>query len=423
MAHRFLPLLAALLLNAPAPTPPAAAPGAHDTTRPWVMEQAARAMSAASVGPLAPRGAVVRQAQAATSRPTAATALRREVFGFVNAGALTDPTVGPASWDFSLLSTVAYFGLHASPSGALVQNDTGWNVWHSSAASGLLNQAHASGVRVVLTVIYQEFPSGPNMCAALDNAATTAAQLQGQLLGADGVNIDYEGTNVTCPDGVAARSKVTAFARRLRAAGLGYLSIDTYASSAGDGGGFFDVPALAGTLDSLFVMDYDLETSNGPCGACLSPTSPLGGAPTYAWNVARSAQEYTPWAGQTILGFPYYGIKGCVNGPNPGPNAPVLPHTFGADPYASIVTYPSDPNISSWSEQRDALDPGGQEPWAGFYSGYASCWREEYWDDAVSLGHKYDLVNQASFRGAGMCCATSASVSPIRLTNWLSNLG
>src|SRR5205085_2285098 len=58
MAHRFLPLLAALLLNAPAPTPPAAAPGAHDTTRPWVMEQAARAMSAASVGPLAPRGAV-----------------------------------------------------------------------------------------------------------------------------------------------------------------------------------------------------------------------------------------------------------------------------------------------------------------------------------------------------------------------------
>ena len=40
--------------------------------------------------------------------------LRREVFGFVNYYNLGDSSVGYPSWDMSLLSTVAYFGLHVN---------------------------------------------------------------------------------------------------------------------------------------------------------------------------------------------------------------------------------------------------------------------------------------------------------------------
>jgi spore germination protein len=190
--------------------------------------------------------------------------MTREVFGFANAGALGDPSVGYTTWNFSLLSTVAYFGLHVNPTdGSLVTNDTGWNVWHSSTASGLINAAHANGVRVVLTVIYQDTTAG--MCSALNNGAVTATQARAQLLGADGVNIDYEGANQTCPDGTTLRAKMVQFAQTMRAAGLGYLSMDTYASSAEDTGGFFDIGSLAGSVDSFFVMDYGLESSNGPC--------------------------------------------------------------------------------------------------------------------------------------------------------------
>jgi Fibronectin type III domain/Glycosyl hydrolases family 18 len=384
------------------PRPPA---GGHDATLPWVTRPVADAMAAAPVGRLQPRAAVrpLRARPAAVpGRPATAggPALKREVFGFANAGSVGDPGVGYTTWNFSLLSTVAYFGLHVNAAdGSLVTNDTGWNVWHSSIASGLINTAHAAGVRVVLTVIYQD--TGPGMCSALDHGATTAGQVRQQLLGADGVNIDYEGVNLSCPDGVSLRTKVVQFTQAMRGAGLGYLSIDTYASSAEDAGGFFDVPSLAGTVDTLFVMDYGLETPNGPCATCMGPTSPLRGAPTYVWNVARSAADYAPYAGQAILGFPYYGVKGCVAGPNPPPNAPVT-GSYGADPYATIVTYPSNPAVTSWSEQRDALDPTGEEPWASFQSAIANCWREEYWDDAVSLGHKYDLVNQLGYRGAGI---------------------
>jgi spore germination protein YaaH len=386
---------------------PASPAASHDIAPPWIMRQVGDTMASARTGSLTPRETVVPLAPRLRGGPTGASqtevstnGLSREVFGFASATNLADPSIGYTTWVFSMLSTVAYFGLHVNATdGSLVQGDTGWNVWHSSAASGLINTAHANGVRVVLSVILQS--QAADMCSALDHGATTASQVAAQLIGADGVNIDYEGTNQACPDGVTLRSKLVTFLQTIRAAGVGYLSIDTYASSAEDSGGFFDVASLSPTVDAFFVMDYDLELANGPCSACIGPTSPIGGSPTYAWNVTRSANDYKPWAPQTIIGLPYYGVKGCVQGPNPPPNAPVTSQ-FGADPYTTIVTYPTDPKITSWIQQRDGLDPVGQEPWASFYSSYASCWREEYWDDALSLGNKYDLVNSYGFRGAGI---------------------
>lgn len=398
------------------------APASHDVTKPWVMDAAASLVSRHSRGSLKPRTAVsplrprtaaagVRSVAAAATAP----ATSREVFGFANAGGLGDPNVGYTTWNFSLLSTVAYFGLTVNSDGSLVQGDTGWNVWHSSIASGLLNTAHVNGVRVVISLIAH---NQADLCSTLSSSSiqTTVSQTASQLLGADGVNIDYEGTNATCPDGATLRTKVDLLAQAFRAASLGYLSIDTYASSAEDSAGFFDVPTLASSVDSMFVMDYGLEISNGPCATCMGATSPLATDTqnAYPWNVTRSANDYLPWASQTILGFPYYGVKGCVTGPNPPANAPlVTPSQYGADAYVTIQTYPSDPNIQSWSGvQRDALDPAGQEPWASFYSTSAGCWREEYWDDPISLGLKYDLVNQDNFRGAGVFTLDYGGGSP-----------
>jgi hypothetical protein len=374
------------------------------------MDAAAAVVSRSTTRKLAPRVAVspLRRRpsasghQAALAAP-AGTSVGREVFAFVNAGAVGDASVGYSTWNFGLLSTVAYFGLTVNSDGSLVQSDTGWNVWHSSTASGLLNAAHANGVRVVISLVAHAQPA---LCSTLSPSSiqTTVTQTAAQLLGADGVNIDYEGANQTCTDGVSLRTKMDQLAQAFRARGLGYLSIDTYASSAEDSAGFFDIPTLAASVDSMFVMDYGLETSNGPCSTCMGATSPLGNDAqnAYPWNVTRSANDYQPWAAQTILGFPYYGVKSCVNGPNPPANAPVVSQ-YGADPYVTIKAYPSDPKIQSWSGvQRDALDPAGQEPWASFFSTYVSCWREEYWDDPTSLGHKYDLVNQDNFRGAGI---------------------
>ena len=105
-----------------------AANGRPELTRPRVM-QAAAALAAAP----APRGLYSSYSSAPIQRVALATAstspLQREVFGFVNAGNLTNSSVGWTTWNLSLLSTVAFFGLQVnSGDGNLITSDTGWAV-------------------------------------------------------------------------------------------------------------------------------------------------------------------------------------------------------------------------------------------------------------------------------------------------------
>src|ERR1700746_3093281 len=79
----------------------------------------------------------------------------REVFGFALASSLTDPTIGYPSWNFDLLSTVAFFGLHVNASGQFA-SDSGWSTWNSSALTAFVARAHAHGARVLLTIILQD---------------------------------------------------------------------------------------------------------------------------------------------------------------------------------------------------------------------------------------------------------------------------
>ena len=337
-------------------------------------------------------------------------ALRREVFGFALASSLNDPTVGYPSWNFNLLSTVAFFGLHVNDDGTIA-GDSGLTVWNSTQLTDLVTAAHSHGVKVVLTVIKQDFNSGtPDMCAALAQRATTVSQTVAQVSakGVDGVNLDYEGLNGTCPNGQAAQSMMTDLARQMRA-GLpsgSYLSVDTYASSAADSLGFFDVPGLNAYVDSFFVMAYDLEYSNynrAPTSCaqfCLGPTAPLT---SYYYNDTNTAAQYTSavGAGKVILGVPYYGRKACVGSAsaNQFPTGSVT-----ADTYLDAISESSQPQVQpgSYVSHRDANDPSGQERWDTWYNTTLACTRELYWDDTVSLGKKYDLVNSDGLRGVGI---------------------
>jgi len=321
-------------------------------------------------------------ARAATTQ--AASSLQREVFSFALASSLSDPTVGYTSWDFSLLSTVAFFGLHFNDDGTIA-SDSGLNVWNSSALTNLLNAARAHGTKVVLTIVDQDFSAGtPHMCAALANRATVVSQTVAQVSakGVDGVNIDFEGLNGTCPNGQLAQSMMTDLAHQLRTAlpAGSYLSVDTYASSAADSIGFFDVAGLNAYVDSFFVMAYDLEHSNykrAPlsCSSfCLGPTSPLSG---YYYNDTTTAAQYVAAVGasKVILGVPYYGRKACVSAatPNATPIGAVTADTYLN---ASTETSSADVQPGSYATHRDANDPTGQERWDTWFNTTLGCTSE-----------------------------------------------
>ena len=334
----------------------------------------------------------------------------REVFGFALASSLGDAALGYPSWNFSLLSTVAFFGLHVNSGGSLVA-DPGWNVWNSSLLTGLLQTAHAHGTKVVVTLILQDFsPGTPTMCAGLINRATTVAQAATQVRakGVDGVNVDYEGLNGTCQNGMTSRAMLTDFVRLLRQAlpPPSYLSVDTYASSATDSLGFFDVASLNPYVDSFFVMAYDLEYANyrhsppGCVSFCLGPTAPLTG---YFYNDTSTASQYVAAvpASKVILGIPYYGRKSCVSvaTPNQYPASDVV-----ADSYVSATGESTATGVAtgSYAVHRDSVDPSGHERWDTWINTSMNCTRELYWDDTTSLAAKYDLVNRDGLRGVGI---------------------
>src|SRR5205809_1374063 len=251
--------------------------------------------------------------------------VRREVFGFINAGNLGSSVVGYRTWNFSLLTTVAYFGLHVnSGDGHLVTTDTGWAIYHSSTMAAFVAYAHARGVRVIVSLNLHDFSTSPSnqVCVGLiaANAQYTINQISHEVAaaGIDGVNIDYEGTITTCSNGLTNRAHIVTFTKNLRAAmPHSYIAIDTYVGAAEDNLEFFDVPGLAPYVDSYFVMAYDMDFANygeSPlnCSSyCFNPISPLN---TYRFNVTSAMAQYTSRvaASKVILGQPYYGRRGCV---------------------------------------------------------------------------------------------------------------
>jgi spore germination protein YaaH len=378
-----------------------------DATHPMVMQQAASGVATAATGPLQPFTSPTQLPAVAASGGQL-----REVFGFALASSLSDATFGYPSWNFSLLTTVAFFGLHVQDDGTFAA-DSGWNVWNSSQLTGLLTAAHNTGTKVVVTIILQDFSAGtPHMCAGLRHYGTTvaAAVAEVKAKGVDGVNVDFEGLNGSCgsSDPSWARYTLTNFVASLRSnlPSGSYLSVDTYASSALDSVGFFDVKGMAPSADSFFVMAYDLEYSNyarAPTSCtsfCLGPTAPLTG---YYYNETSTAAQYLAAvpASKVILGVPYYGRKACVTGatPNQYPTSSVV-----ADTYLDASTEATAPMVQpgSYATHRDANDPAGQGRWDTWINTTLNCTRELYWDDTVALSQKYALVNQNNLRGVGL---------------------
>ena len=414
--HYALALIAPLALCGFAPSTSIASVSVsmpQDATHPLVMEQVGDSMARSRVGALEPFTATTPLLpRAALTSSTPSNRLDREVFGFALASSLSDPTVGYPSWNFSALTTVAFFGLHVQDDGTFA-NDSGAAVWNSSQLTGLVNTAHAYGTKVVLTIILQDFSAGtPHMCSGLLHASTTITNTVAQIAakGVDGVNVDYEGLNGSCgrSDSSWARHTFTNMVASLRThlPGGSYLSVDTYASSAVDTLGFFDVRGLAPWVDSLFVMAYDLEYSNyarAPVNCsrfCLGPTAPLAG---YYYNDWTAASQYVSAVGasKVILGVPYYGRKACVASAtaNQYPTGSV-----GADTYLDAIGESTAPGVQSgsYATHRDANDPTGNERWDTWVNTTLNCTRELYWDDTTSLGAKYDLVNNDGLRGVGI---------------------
>jgi hypothetical protein len=317
-------------------------------------------------------------APAPPSLANAAPLSRHEVFGFAPYWTLNQS----AGFDVSKLSTIAYFSIDVDPDGSLDESGPGWNGFQSQDLSELITRAHASGDRVVLTVTC--FDQGA--LNALTSSSSAPSTLSTALIAAiksknlDGVNLDFEGSGSA--DQAGLTNLVTQVSGAIHAANPHYqVTMDTYASSAGDAGGFYDVRALASAIDGFFVMEYQLNLqSNG------SAESPLTSS-MFSDQKAISQYLAAVPASKVILGLPYFGIDW------PTTDGTLTAQAAGPATQLAISQITSSGHPVYW-------DATTSTAWTSYEVG--TQWHETYFEDATSLYDAAQLASADNLAGVGI---------------------
>jgi spore germination protein YaaH len=337
--------------------------------------------------------------------PDASSGLRRQVFGFLPYWELADSST---VLDYDVLSTIAYFSVGADSRGNLLRRNadgttsTGWAGWTSSQLTGVVDQAHTHGTRVVLTVsVFAWTANQASIQKALLGSSTARLNLARQAAaavrarGADGINLDFE------PIATGYADEFTAFVRTLRqqlnAIHTGYqLTFDTMGSI---GNYPIEAATATGGADAIFVMGYDYRTS---ASTRVGSIDPIAGP---AYDITDTILSYLARvpASRVILGVPYSGrawstTSGALNATN------VSGTKYGT---STSVVYGTAAILLAEHGRR--WDPMEQVAWAAYKRqnctttfGCVTAWRQLYVDDVAALKAKYDLVNRYHLRGVGM---------------------
>jgi len=375
--------------------------------------------SLTTTSPVAPSAAPARTPATGPARGTIATSpagapislsgvagLRRQVFGFLPWWELADPST---SLDYRLLSTIAYFSVGVTRDGDLLKRNpdgsvtSGWAGWTSSQLTEVINAAHRTGTRVVLTLsIFAWTTAQGSVQAALLGSSTARANLARQAAaavrdrGADGINVDLEPLVAGHEDDFVAL--VRAIRAELDAIAPGYqLTFDTMGRV-----GNYPVEQLTapGAADAVFVMGYDYRTAGSPIAGSIAPLA----GPAYDLGETVLAYLDRVPASKIILGVPWYGrawstVSDALNartqtGAQFGPSVAV--------PYAQAVEAAAAHQGARWDDREQVAWFPYQRSNCATASGCVTTWRQVYFDDDRALRLKYDLVNRSGLRGVGI---------------------
>ena len=297
-----------------------------------------------------------------------------EVFAYAPYWSLPQASSFPVQ-DFS---TIAYFSVDVNPNGSIDESGPGWQGYESQSFVDLVNRAHQAGDRVVLTA--SDFSEQSLFTLTHDPGA--AVILGENLLelvetkNLDGINLDLEGTGSADQAGLDRLVSRVGFILRLADPDYQF-TMATYASSASDPNGFYDIPGLAPSVDAFFVMAYDV--SQGSVGQ----PGQDGGAADGAY-VAQYLQVVP--ASKVILGVPLFGYDEPTSAAGLGASATGVSQAVTyAQAKASGPTYWNPSTDTAWT----AYQSNGQ-------------WHQVFFDNANTLALKEQLASSSNLRGIGV---------------------
>lgn len=325
---------------------------------------------------------VVRDGTEAIRAPEAPT---KTIYGFMPYWVASD--ISHVQWD--LLTHVAYFSVDLNPDGS-VTNLTGSYAWPSgSYAAAVRNAAHANGVKVTLAATNFSSTEIATLLSSSTNRQNAINDLKAMVQGyGDGVNIDLEGVPV------AQKANLVTFMTDLKAAFHtaipgSHVTLDT---PAVDWSGAFDYDQLALASDGMFIMGYDYYWSGS---STAGPCAPLTSGSTWGTrNVTWTVNDYITYGGaenrgKFILGLPYYGR----DWPTTSTSVPSSTTAAGTSKVYDAARSAAATYGRLWND-------ASQTPYYTYTSSGTP--HQGWYDDAQSLGLKWDLVNSEDLGGTGM---------------------
>ena len=279
---------------------------------------------------------------------------------------------------YDLLTHLACFSVEVNSNGTL-GSDHGWP-W-----TAVINDAHAHGVKVILVATLFNDDAIYTLITNPTYKSNFFTNIKAKMLegDADGLNIDFEG------GGSSWKPYINGFMADLTA----YLHAElpgsevTFAGPAVNWGGW-DLEGLAESCDGIFIMGYAFW---GSWSSTSGPNAPLTGG---TYNITNTVLTQYGAVTQNhpeklILGLPYYGHHW---------------KTSSSSPRASVTSFLGSTRF--FDDEPDSQfygllwDTQSQTPWYRWHDG--SSWHQVWFDNAESLGLKYDLAMEHGLQGVGM---------------------
>lgn len=276
-------------------------------------------------------------------------------------------------WD--LLTHVACFSIEINSTGAIT-NTRGWP-W-----TNVINNAKANGVKVILVVALFDD-------SAIETLINTPAYTQNffENIRAEMEAGDVDGLNIDFESGSGWQDDMPRFLTELNTY-LKSFNPDwelTVATPAVNWGDRWDFPATAAASDGLFIMGY---AYSGGWSRISGANAPLTGGSINIIDTMDDEYAGVP-TDKLILGVPYYGHHWI---------------TTGSGARSTVQNF-----VSSTRFFNDVLDSqtygriwdnSTQTPWYRWFSN--GQWNQIWYDDAESLGLKYDAALSRGYQGVGM---------------------
>lgn len=209
----------------------------------------------------------------------------------------------------------------------------------------------------------------------------------------DGVNVDFEYAGT--PSVITTRNFtqfIIEFRKALDAVNPEFLlSVDVFADSSSKLR-IWDIENIHPHVNQIIIMAYDFHRAGSSIAA---PISPIRGAPEFwQYDISKTLSDFSRVSplDKLVLGVPYYGYEWKTVSREK--YASTYPNSGALATYRRIQQLITDKNPEmDWDET--ALSPRLTYTEKGNI--YQICYENE-----VSLGLKYDLINESGLAGAGI---------------------